>query len=85
MYRKRTNQLKRMKTTENIKLHIIHCKLVYSFALVWLLFSFYTFTLQIWKILHIRIMGNIQQGVSQLLWRRYWHIIIIQSLLSIIL
>ena len=39
-----------MKTTENIKLHIIHCKLVYSFALVWLLFSFYTFTLQIWKI-----------------------------------
>ena len=38
MYRKRTNQLKRMKTTENIKLHIIHCKLVYLFALVWLLF-----------------------------------------------
>ena len=50
MYRKRTNQLKRMKTTENIKLHIIHCKLVYLFALVWLLFSFNTHTLEIWKI-----------------------------------
>lgn len=38
MYQKRTNQLKRMKTTENIKHHIIYCKLVCLFALVWLLF-----------------------------------------------
>lgn len=32
MHRKRTNQLKRMKTIENIKPHIIHCKLVHLFS-----------------------------------------------------
>ena len=45
LYQKRANQLKTMKTTENIKHHIKHCKLAHLFALVWLLFSFYTFTL----------------------------------------
>ena len=39
MHPKRTNQLKRMKTTENIKHHIKYCKLVYLFVLVWLLYS----------------------------------------------
>ena len=45
MHQKRTKQLQTMKTTANNNTLINHCNKAVLFALVWMLFSFYTFTL----------------------------------------
>lgn len=45
MHQKRTKQLQTMKTTANNNTLINHCNKAVFFALVWMLFSFHTFTL----------------------------------------
>lgn len=45
MHQKRTKQLQTMKTTANNNALINHCNKAVFFALVWMLFSFHTFTL----------------------------------------